>query len=32
MHSEMKNLNIEKPNMKPHDIYQQNSTTNNYWF
>jgi len=26
----MRNLNVETPNMKLHDIYQQNSTTNNH--
>jgi len=26
--SDVKNLNTSTPNMKPNDIYQQNSTTN----
>jgi len=29
LYSDMKNLNVRTPNMKPHDIYRQNSVNNN---
>jgi len=30
--SDTKNRNVETPDMKASDIYQQNSATNSHWF